>query len=31
MLGWEPKHSNIEKMIASAWLWHKNHPEGYNE
>ncbi|AMP21384.1 UDP-glucose 4-epimerase GalE [endosymbiont 'TC1' of Trimyema compressum] len=31
MLGWEPKHSNIEKMIASAWLWHKNHSEGYYE
>lgn len=31
VLGWEPKYSSIENIIASAWLWHKNHPEGYYE
>lgn len=31
MLGWQPEHSNIDEMIASAWRWQKNHPEGYYE
>lgn len=28
-LGWSPKHKNIEDIIASAWAWHKSHPEGF--
>ncbi len=30
-LGWMPENSAIEKIVESAWLWHKNHPEGYAE
>lgn len=29
-LGWEPKHSSLENIIATAWEWHRNHPNGYN-
>lgn len=28
-LGWRPKYGEIEKIIATAWKWHKNHPKGY--
>lgn len=28
-LGWQPKRDSLEKIIASAWEWHRNHPEGY--
>ncbi|SKA93175.1 UDP-glucose 4-epimerase [Caloramator quimbayensis] len=28
-LGWKPEYTNIEDIIATAWKWHKNHPEGY--
>ena len=29
LLGWSPKHSDLESMIRSAWEWHRAHPEGY--
>ncbi|MDP3955513.1 MAG: UDP-glucose 4-epimerase GalE [bacterium] len=28
-LGWEPKYSDLETIIKSSWLWHKNHPDGF--
>ena len=28
-LGWTPRYDNLESIIASAWNWHENHPEGY--
>lgn len=28
-LGWQPKHSDIKEIIASAWKWHQGHPYGY--
>ena len=30
-LGWEPEHDNLYKIIASAWEWHKSHPNGYED
>ena len=30
-LGWEPKNSRIEDIIASAWQWHTTHPKGYGD
>ena len=30
VLGWVPAHDSIEEIIASAWNWHKKHPDGYN-
>lgn len=31
ILGWKPCHDSLEEIIASAWNWHKNHPNGYEE
>ena len=28
-LGWEPQYG-LDEIITSAYLWHKNHPEGFN-
>jgi UDP-glucose 4-epimerase len=28
-LGWRPKITELEEIVASAWTWHKNHPNGY--
>jgi len=30
-LGWQPVYSDLKTIIASAWQWHKSHPEGYDE
>ena len=29
LLGWNPRYSDVEVIIASAWEWHKSHPHGY--
>ena len=29
VLGWKPKYDDLETIIATAWTWHKNHPNGY--
>ena len=31
VLGWVPQHADLEKIIESAWKWHKNHPNGYQK
>ncbi|MGT2743197.1 UDP-glucose 4-epimerase GalE [Streptococcus plurextorum] len=31
VLGWKPQFDNIEKIIETAWAWHSNHPNGYND
>ena len=31
ILGWKPVHDSLEEIIASAWNWHKNHPNGYGD
>lgn len=28
-LGWQPKHSSLEQMLADAWAWREAHPKGY--
>jgi UDP-glucose 4-epimerase len=28
-LGWQPKHSSLEHMLADAWAWREAHPNGY--
>ncbi|MGB7581633.1 MAG: UDP-glucose 4-epimerase GalE [Sedimentisphaerales bacterium] len=30
-LGWQPKWTDLEKIVASAWKWHSKHPDGYTE
>ena len=31
ILVWKPVHDSLEEIIVSAWNWHKNHPNGYDE
>ncbi len=28
-LGWSPQHPSLGDIIASAWGWHRTHPNGY--
>jgi UDP-glucose 4-epimerase len=28
-LSWRPKFQELDAILASAWAWHKNHPDGY--
>ncbi len=29
LLGWRPRHSSLEEILATAWAWHRAHPDGY--
>ena len=29
VLGWNPQYADLETIIGTAWKWHKNHPNGY--
>ena len=29
VLGWQPKYSDLETIIRSAWNWHQSHPFGF--
>ena len=28
-LGWKPKFPRLQEMVATAWAWHRKHPQGY--
>ena len=28
-LGWQPQHPDLVEIVASAWDWHRSHPNGY--
>jgi UDP-glucose 4-epimerase len=30
-LGWNPRHSELDSIIESAWRWSLAHPNGYDE
>ena len=30
-LGWQPKHSTLEQMLADAWAWREAHASGYGD
>jgi UDP-glucose 4-epimerase len=30
-LGWRPRWTSLEEIVASAWAWHRAHPGGYAE
>lgn len=30
-LDWQPKYTDIEEIVASAWKWHQAHPRGYDD
>ncbi len=29
VLGWVPRYTDIEEIVATAWHWHRTHPQGY--
>ena len=31
VLGWTPKYSSLDSILSSAWRWHQQHPNGYQE
>ncbi|MFL2081594.1 UDP-glucose 4-epimerase GalE [Latilactobacillus sakei] len=31
ILGWQPQYENINDIIQTAWQWHQNKPNGYQE
>ncbi|NLL93576.1 MAG: UDP-glucose 4-epimerase GalE [Clostridiales bacterium] len=31
VLGWNPEHTELKEIIASAWNWHKKHPNGFEK
>ena len=30
-LGWQPRSPELEQIVASAWEWRRQHPNGYDE
>jgi UDP-glucose 4-epimerase len=31
VLGWQPQYIDVERIIRTAWSWHKSHPDGYTD
>ena len=31
VLGWKPQYNDLNTIVASAWAWHKSHPNGFEE
>ena len=29
LLGWKPLHSDLHRIVATAWRWHERHPHGF--
>ncbi len=30
-LGWKARYRDLDVIVASAWEWHRRHPQGYPE
>lgn len=30
-LGWQPRYPDLRDIVASAWEWHRAHPDGYGD
>lgn len=30
-LGWQPQFPQLEAIIETAWRWHRDHPDGYDD
>jgi len=30
-LGWQPEYTDINKLIATAWRWHQDNPNGFGD
>ena len=31
VLGWQPRYTDVEQVIGTAWTWHQKHPDGYQD
>ncbi|SFT85914.1 UDP-glucose 4-epimerase [Selenomonas sp. GACV-9] len=31
VLGWNPRYTDVEQVIGTAWNWHQKHPDGYEK
>ncbi len=31
VLGWMPQYADLKTIIATAWEWHKSHPDGFGK
>ena len=31
ILGWKPRFTDVHDVIGTAWKWHQNHPNGYED
>ncbi|EKQ51019.1 MULTISPECIES: UDP-glucose 4-epimerase GalE [unclassified Clostridium] len=31
ILGWTPKYTDVKAIIKTAWTWHKNNPNGFED
>ena len=31
VLGWQPKFTDVKAVIGTAWKWHQQHPDGYQD
>ena len=31
VLGWKPEFADLNKIVETAWNWHKNNPNGYDK
>lgn len=30
-LGWRPRYTDLDAIVATAWRWHSLHPDGYSD
>jgi UDP-glucose 4-epimerase len=30
-LGWQPRHPELRDIVETAWKWHSQHPNGYQD
>jgi UDP-glucose 4-epimerase len=30
-LGWRPAYTELSAIVAHAWAWHRDHPDGYGD
>jgi UDP-glucose 4-epimerase len=31
VLGWQPRYTDIDAIVRTAWHWHGAHPRGYDD
>ena len=31
ILGWTPQHADLDEIVRDAYLWRKDHPNGYGD